>query len=183
MRKTIFCFTLCLFASILVAQEETTMQKVYQLETPQNQISLFEGELSEGQTMPLRWAENSSVACFPGTRFVEFQGHHVLYRMTMPAYSDLKITVQPKDPKDRINIYALRLGINNQDTPPNISSAISCEAAYPIYAGDPNFNAPAEPQSVSYISVNRPYTILIGVSGAKGIVEGAYELKVELKER
>lgn len=177
------CLSLCIFAFTLTAQEEQPVQKVYQLETPQNQISLFEGQLNEGQTIPLRWAENSAVACFPGTRFVEYQGNHVLYRMTMPAYSDLKLTVTPKDPKHRINIYALRLGVNNLGTPPNISSAISCEAGYPIYAGTPNFNAPAEPRSVSYISVNRPYTILIGVAGAKGVLEGAYELKVALKER
>lgn len=183
MKKLTFCFSLCFFAMTIAAQSEQTMQEVYPLETPQNQISLFEGNLDQGQTMPLRWAENSSVACFPGTRFVEFQGHHVLYRMTMPAYSDLEITVQPKDPKHRINIYALRLGINNRDTPPNISSAISCEAGYPIYAGNPNLDAPAEPQSVSYISVARPYTILIGVAGAKDVLAGAYELKVDLKER
>ncbi|NET35130.1 MAG: hypothetical protein F6K19_24405 [Cyanothece sp. SIO1E1] len=183
MRKLILWLPLSLFATFILAQEEQSMREVYTLETPQNQISLFEGALDQGQTMPLRWAENSSVACFPGTRFVEFQGNHVLYRMQMPAYSDLKITVQPKDPKHRINIYALRLGVNNMDTPPNISRAISCEAGYPIYAGQPNLNAPAEAQSVSYISVARPYSILIGVAGAKGVLEGAYELKVELKER
>jgi len=183
MRKLTFWFSLCLFASTIAAQEEQNMRQVYQLQAPQNQTSLFEGNLEQGQTMPLRWAENSSVACFPGTRFVEFQGNHVLYRMQMPAYSDLKITVQPKDPKHRINIYALRLGINNMGTPPDISSAISCEAGYPIYAGQPNLNAPAEPKSVSYISVARPYNILIGVAGAKEVLEGGYELKIELKER
>lgn len=183
MRKLILWLPLSLIATFILAQEEQSMRQVYTLETPQNQISIFEGTLDQGETMPLRWAENSSVACFPGTRFVEFQGNHVLYRMQMPAYSDLKITVEPNDSKHRINIYALRLGINNMDTPPNISRAISCEAGYPIYAGQPNFNAPAEARSVSYISVARPYNILIGVAGAKGVLEGGYKLKVELKER
>ncbi|MBX2870658.1 MAG: hypothetical protein KTR30_01120, partial [Saprospiraceae bacterium] len=80
MRKLILWLPLCLFATLTLAQEEQPMRQVYALETPQNQISVFEGVLDQGQTMPLRWAENSSVACFPGTRFVEYQGNHVLYR-------------------------------------------------------------------------------------------------------
>lgn len=178
---SIFCAFLCV--SILSAQDAPVERTVFTLKTEQNKTLQFEGKLEDGMTMPLRWAENSSMACFPGTRFVEYQGNHVLYRMQMPAYSDLKITVKPKDAKHRINIYALRLGATNMGFPPNLSSAISCEAGYPIYAGTPNFDAPAEERSVSYISVNKPYNILIGVAGAKGFTSGDYILQVELKER
>ncbi len=143
----------------------------------------FTGNLSSGKLMPLRWAANSSVACFPATRFVEFKGNHVLYRMEMPKYSSLRITVIPKNKKARTNVYALRLGINNYDNPPNISSCISCEAGYPIYVGTPSPRMPAKPQSVEYISVNRPYNILIGVAGIEGVVEGEYTLKIELASR
>ena len=139
--------------------------------------------LNQGATMPLRWAESSQMACFPGTRFNEYQGNHVLYRMVMPPYSDLKITVTPKDKKKRTNIYALRLGENNYDYPPNIARAISCEAGYPIYAGTPNYRAPAKPRSVEYISVNKAYNIVIGVAGAVDVMYGEYEIKIELKSR
>ncbi|MEZ5042158.1 MAG: hypothetical protein R2828_19835 [Saprospiraceae bacterium] len=186
MMKTIFpmlSLFLLLSTVTLQAQEEATERPVYAIEVAQNMTTSFEGNLEQGATMPLRWAENSSVACFPGTRFIEFQGNHVFYRMTMPAYSDLKITVKPKDGKSRINLYALRLGLNNMSLPPDISSAISCEAAYPLYAGTPNFNIAAEDQSVSYISVNKAYQILIGVAGAKGFTSGDYILEVQMKER
>ncbi|MEL6924089.1 MAG: hypothetical protein AAFO94_08580, partial [Bacteroidota bacterium] len=125
---------------------------------------MVSGNLQEGQTMPLQWAANSSVACFPGTRFNEYMGNHILYRVEMPARSKMNITVSPKDKKNRINVYALRLGADSMVTPPNVSSCISCEASYPIYAGKPNYRKAAKPQSVEYISINKPYTILIGVA-------------------
>lgn len=162
-----------------MAQEQP---KVIDLELTGN-TTIVTGNLESGDTMPLRWAENSQVACFPGTRFFEFQGNHVLYRIVMPAYAELKITVTPKDKKNRINVYALRLGINNFDLPPNITRAISCEASYPIYAGNPNLRAPATPQSVEYISVNKGYNIVIGVAGAKEVLSGEYELKIEVEKR
>ncbi len=162
-----------------MAQEET---KVIDIELTGG-TTLVTGNLDRGAPMPLRWAESSQVACFPGTRFNEFQGNHVLYRMVMPPYSELKITVTPKDKKKRTNVYALRLGENNYDLPPNIVRAISCEAAYPIYAGTPNYRAPAKPKSVEYISINKGYNIVIGVAGAERVIAGEYELKIEIQSR
>ncbi len=141
------------------------------------------GNLNSGFIMPLQWAANSSVACFPATRFVEFQGNHLLYRVQLPAGANVKITVTPKNKKHRINLYALRLGAHNYDSPPDITRAISCEASYPIYVGKPNYRVPAKAQSVEYMSVRKPYNILIGVAGAKGIMEGDFELKLEFTQR
>ncbi len=139
-----------------------------------------------GKLSSLRWAERSSVACFPGTRFEMFNGNHVFYRMTMPAASSMKITVVPKDGK-AINLYALRQGIRDQKTPPNITSAISCEASYPIYANISRTrrvrNKDDGTRKVEYISVRSSYSILIGVAGAEGLTEGDYTLKVEIKPR
>lgn len=44
-----------------------------------------EGKLEDGVKIPLDWAEGSSVACFPSTRFEMFDGHHVFYRVNLPA--------------------------------------------------------------------------------------------------
>ncbi len=180
MQKTLFVLIfICSSIQLIMAQEET---KVTDIELTGN-TTIITGHLEDGAPMPLRWAENSQVACFPGTRFIEFQGNHVLYRMVMPPYSELKVTVTPKDRKNRTNVYALRLGANNYDLPPDIVRAISCEASYPLYAGNPNLKAPAKPQSIEYISVNKPYNIVIGVAGAKEVLSGEYELKIELKSR
>lgn len=161
----------------------TTYSNAQVIELESKALVTTEGELSKGNTMLLRWAESGEVACFPATRFREFRGNHVLYRIALPAYSNMKITVSPKSSKDRINLYALRLGDGNTDTPPEISRAIGCEAAYPIYAGNPNLRKASKPQSVEFVSIRNPYTILIGVAGAENVLSGAYELKIETQAR
>lgn len=144
------------------------------------------GNLKDGVKINnLRWAERSSVACFPGTRFEMFNGNHVLYRMTMPAAARMKITVTPKNGK-AINLYALRQGMRSQQNPPNITSSISCEASYPIYVrrgGRIIRNKDDGTRKVEYISVRSPYSILIGVAGANGLTEGDFTLKVEMSAR
>ncbi len=147
----------------------------------------IDGTLSDGTMLSsLKWAERSSVACFPGTRFEMFNGNHVFYRITLPAASSMKITVTPKSGKG-INLYALRQGMNRQAVPPNISSAISCEASYPIYANRGNgrrvSNRDDGIRKVEYISVNSPYSILIGVAGGEKLTEGDFKLRIDIKPR
>lgn len=168
-----------------------------QEEVKVNPISLPEGynagevkgNLSDGvKILNLRWAENSSVACFPGTRAEMFTGNHVLYRIAMPAASTMKITVTPKEGK-AINLYALRQGLSarSQQVPPNVTSAISCEASYPVYANVSKTrrvrNKDTGVRKVEYISVRSGYSILIGVAGAEGLTEGDFTLKVEVSPR
>lgn len=145
------------------------------------------GNIKDGTKLSsLRWAERSSVACFPGTRFEMFNGNHVFYRITLPAASAMKIIVTPADGK-KINLYALRQGMRSQPVPPNVESAISCEASYPIYANVSKTkrvtNKDDGTRKVEYISVNSPYSILIGVAGAEGLTEGDFKLKIEIKSR
>jgi len=145
------------------------------------------GNIKDGTKLSsLRWAERSSVACFPGTRFEMFTGNHVFYRITLPAASAMKVTVTPAKGK-KINLYALRQGMRRQAVPPNVTSAISCEASYPIYANVSKTrrvsNKDDGTRKVEYISVNSPYSILIGVAGAEGLTEGDFKLKIEIKSR
>ncbi len=151
--------------------------------TTENGLAVVKGNLDEGKPMPLEWAAQSNVACFPATRFFEYQGNHLLYRVQMPAAAKIVVTVKPKNKKTRVNLYALRLGANNYDNPPDIARSISCEASYPIYAGKPNLRAPATEKSIEYISIRKPYNILIGVAGAGGITEGDFELEVKIFAR
>ncbi len=145
------------------------------------------GNLKNGTKLSsLRWAERSSVACFPGTRFAMFNGNHVFYRIILPRASSMKVTVVPKSGKT-INLYALRQGMRRQAVPPNVSSAISCEASYPIYANLPSGrtvrNKDSGVRKIEYISINSPYSILIGVAGANGLTEGDFKLQIEIKSR
>lgn len=142
------------------------------------------GDLAQGQLMPLDWAASSQVACFPATRFIEFQGHHVLYRVDLPRYAKMTIRVVPKG-RDRINLYGIRQGANPamQSVPPAVSVAGACEAAYPIYAGAPNLKRGGEPQEIEFMAINNPYSILIGVAGALGVTSGDYTLEITIGDR
>ncbi len=145
------------------------------------------GNISSGQKIPLHWAENSAVACFPGTRFEQFDGNHVFYRVPMPAASSMKIMLTPKNGA-KINLYALRQGASGQQpVPPNVTSAISAEASYPIYARKVGGKIVSNPddgiRKVDFISVGQPYSILIGVAGAHGAADGEFSLKVEVAPR
>lgn len=169
-------------------EEETKPVVVTTLTLPEDyNAGEVTGDLKNGGKLSsLKWAENSAVACFPGTRFEMFNGNHVFYRIEMPAASAMTITVTPKDSK-AINLYALRQGMKQQQNPPDITSAISCEASYPIYANVSKTkkvsNKDDGVRKVEYISVNSPYSILIGIAGAEGLTEGEFTLNVEIKAR
>ena len=180
MLKLKFIFIFCLYINLLLAQTDKEYP-VIELDS-QSEMSI-KGNLNNGSIMPLEWATNSSVACFPSTRFNEFRGNHILYRITLPAASEIDITVTPTNKKDRINVYALRFGEDNLSAPPEVSSAISCEAGYTIYTGQPNYKIANKPKSVSLMSIQKSYTIVIGVAGAIDTMEGDYELGIKIKKR
>lgn len=139
------------------------------------------GNISSGQKISLDWAAQSSVAAFPSTRFEMFDGNHVFYRISLPAGSEMTITLTPEKGK-LINLYALRQGVGETSVPPHVSSAISAEASYPLYANVGNgrkvSNADNGVRKVEFMSVGSPYSILIGVAGAQGARDGEYKLNV-----
>lgn len=191
MKKTIALIsTIAIFAMSAFAQTAGTAIKVTPLKLPANStIGEVIGNIKDGKVLSsLRWAEQSNVACFPGTRFEMFNGNHVLYRVTLPAASAMTVTVTPKD-NAQISLYALRQGnaLNEQTAPPNVTSAISCEASYPIYANLPGGrtvkNKDDGTRKIEYISVGSPFSILIGIAGAKAATDGEFTLKVEIKPR
>ncbi len=194
---TLFVLSGIAFAQTMTAVGPKAKKKTTEKQKPikVNSIKLPEGynagevpgNIKDGTKLSsLRWAERSSVACFPGTRFEMFTGNHVFYRITLPAASAMKIIVTPAEGK-KINLYALRQGMRAQTVPPNVSSAISCEASYPIYANVSKTRRVSNKddgiRKVEYISVNSPYSILIGVAGAEGLTEGDFKLKIEIKSR
>lgn len=178
-----------LFASLTAIGQTrpATKPKVIPITIPSGSAEKqVEGDLTAGMVIPLGWAERSSVACFPGTRFEMFNGNHVLYRVDMPARSRMTITLTPKDGK-LINLYALRQGSAERTSPPDISSAISCEAKYPIYANLPTgrtvSNKDDGTRKIEFVSIGTGYSILIGAAGAKNSTEGAYTLNVKVEGR
>lgn len=184
MRRFLIPLFVLLLTSLAVAQEVT----VTPLNLPEgSNTGEITGNISKGTIIPMKWAESSSVALVPGTRFEQFNGNQVFYRITLPAASKINIKMKPQDGK-KINLYALRQSAQGeQQIPPNVTSAISSEASYPIYAnlggGKRVQNQDKGYREVEFMSVNRPYSILIGVAGAEGETEGDFVLRIEISGR
>lgn len=138
------------------------------------------GDISSGKRVALGWASNSSVACFPATQNTAFEGKHVLYATSLPAQSELKITLTPSDPKVDLSLYAYTIGSTDfTHVPPNVPSVTACEASNSTSA---NGN-PGAAESVNLVATTNPYNVVIGVAGTKGTVAGAYTLKLNLTSK
>lgn len=187
-----FLFSILLLAlSTSCKQEETPdpqqppntvkAANVTELATPESgKPTIVTGNISDGEVLDaLDWAALSNVACFPATRFIEFEGKQVYYSVEIPQGSEMKLTVTPTGEKKRINIYGY-INFDGSNTPP-VQSVTSCEAGYEIYVGDPDLTAEGQPQDISFSqAVNRSFTVFIAVSGARDVLEGDFELKAEL---
>lgn len=137
-------------------------------------------DLEKGAPMPdLSWASTSSMACFPATQNKKFRGHHKLYVLTMPARSEMTITLTPKGRKD-MSLYAYQIGTTFFDLPPKVARATSCEA-------DHKWDYPKKGKTqgkkriVKLTSVNHPYNVVIGIAAPAGTTKGAFKLEVSVK--
>ncbi len=179
MKTTIFILSF-LFPVILQAQP-----KVYAIEPIPNDKVAYTGNLAEGTLLDdLSWAWNSSNACFPETQKSKFTGKHLFFTGIIPKYSEMEVTVIPKDPNANFSIYAYEIGANSNALVPNLPSCIRCEADH---KRERNFSG-KEPQDhtrkvTDLIAINNPYRVVIGVTGADGLSEGEFTLVVSMKSR
>ncbi|MEM6343024.1 MAG: hypothetical protein AAF927_04055 [Bacteroidota bacterium] len=148
---------------------------------PVGESTTVNGNIDDGIVLPdLDWADLSNVACFPGTRFIEFQGKQEFYTVNIPQGSELIVTVTPTGSKERINLYGY-IDFNGNNLPP-LTSVLSCEAGYELYVGNPDLTQPGEPQSISFAqAVNKGFTCFVAVSGAKDVEAGEYSLEFRLE--
>jgi len=137
------------------------------------------GDLSEGEILSsLDWAQNSSVACWPGTEHQNFMGTHVFYSIHQPAHSKLTATVTPQDANVDVNVYILQQGGGSYQIPPDVTSVVTCEVGFP-QSTDAN---PGEEDSAYVVAIQNEYNVLIGVAGPEGASSGAYTLRLSLED-
>lgn len=155
------------------------------IEPVANQDVTYKGNLSQGtQLEDLSWAWSSTNACFPETQKKKFTGNHVLFTGIIPKYSEITVTVIPKDSTANFSVYAYELGVGNVSIVPDLPSCIRCEADHKRernFAGRP-------PQDhtrtvTNLVAINRPYQMVIGVAGANGLSEGEFTLVISTKSR
>lgn len=140
------------------------------------------GDIKTGTEIDLQWAANSSVACFPATRFDHFDGKQVAYSFSLPKYTRAKIELTPKGKDKDLSLYAYSMGTTRNDLPPNVPSVVSCEASYGTNSMSKPYN-PGGAESVELMAINNPYNAIIVVAGAQGLGSGAFDLKVTLSPR
>ena len=134
------------------------------------------GDLSTGEIIDISWAESSLIACWPGNENINFEGAHVFYQLDHPAHTRLTARVIPDDEDLDVNVYILQYGFGDEQIPPDVTTAVTCEAGYP-WSTDSN---PGEVDSTFVDSVNNDYAIVIGVAGPQGVVSGGYTLETIL---
>ena len=174
--KTLFISLL--FASLCIQAQP----KVYSVAPVPNLEVSYSGNLSEGVILnDLSWAWSSSNACFPETQKKKFTGKHIFFTGIIPKYSEMTVTVIPKDPNANFSVYAYEIGVNSNDLVPNLPRCIRCEADH---KRERNFvGKPAQDHTrtvTNLIAINNPYRIVIGVTGADGLSEGEFTLKIAM---
>lgn len=181
-KSLLLLLLICTNFSQLIGQDAPP---IYKLEPVANSTVVFEGDLAEGKPLSsLRWAWNSSVACFPETQAHKFTGNQVFYLVDLPRYSEMEVTVTPDDRSKNFSLYAYEAGTISEDNlVPNLSSCIRCEADH---KWDRNYVGRTQDHSrtvKNLVAINNPYQVLIAVVGAEGLAEGSYKLSISLKTR
>ncbi len=155
--------------------------KVFKAPSKKGSSLQYTASLDEGvKVHDLSWASNSSVACFPATQNQKFNGNHVHFLTEIPSRSKMTITVIPKTKTANLSLYAYQVGLNNTAMVPNLSACVSCEADhkwdYPKRGKTQDHT-----RSVSLMSVNNPYRVVIGVVGADGLTTGDFDLIIQVE--
>ncbi|MEX1003170.1 MAG: hypothetical protein WDZ35_13715 [Crocinitomicaceae bacterium] len=177
------CYLTLVFLSTALFTLAQLPDHVNKIDATPNQVTTANGKLESGQKIEdLSWASSSSNACFPGTQNTKFRGNHVFHFFEIPAYSEVTITLIPKDKKANFSLYGYQVGTNNYSVPPNLASCVSCEADhkwdYPKRGKTQDHT-----RSIYFNSIKNSYNIFIGVAGAEGLSKGEYTLEIDLKSR
>ena len=138
------------------------------------------GKLEDGAVIDLAWAANSSMACWPATENVNFNGKHVVYRTSLPTNSNMTVTATPTDAKTDLSVYTYMVAEGDtKSLPPTVASATTCEAGY----DQKTDNNPGKPETAKLNSTTHSYTVYVGVAGANGASAGAFNLDIMVKPK
>ncbi|MBS2015930.1 MAG: hypothetical protein JST00_23785 [Deltaproteobacteria bacterium] len=138
-----------------------------------------QGSIDGGVQIPLGFAAQSSVACFPGTVNAHYSGNQIAYSFDIPPATTAKIELVPVDSSTDLSLYAYSVGPSFPALPPSLSSVVSCEASPPTNRA-PN---PGAKEAVELVAIRNPYKAFVVVAGAQGAKTGRFTLNVTLSGR
>ncbi|NPA44849.1 MAG: hypothetical protein GXO49_04880 [Chlorobi bacterium] len=148
-----------------------------------NETTIVNGNLSDGVFMSdLSWASRSSTACFPATQNSKFTGKHVLYGFVIPEFSEVYVTVIPKDKNANFSIYGYQVGTNRFPVVPDLNRCVACEADHK-WDYKKRGKTQDHTRTIKFNSTTNQYNVFIGVTGANHLEEGEYTLEIKLKSR
>jgi hypothetical protein len=147
-----------------------------------NDSVIVSGDLANGKKIEdLRWASNSSNACFPTTQNIKFMGNHVFFTTAIPPHSIMNISVMPADDTANLSIYAYMSGTQEHYLVPNLPSCITCEADHK-WDGKWKGKIQTAERKVEFNNpTDRYYNILIGVTAPIDVTTGQFNLKIKVK--
>lgn len=138
-----------------------------------NENQSYAGDISRGEVIDLDFAHESTMACWTETEDQNFSGPHQFFALNMAANSTLTVRLDSQ-PEVDANLYVIQVGTTIFTLPPDLLTAVTCEAAYPM-SNDSN---PGEVDSAAVTTFNNPYNVIIGVAGAQGHESGGFVLDV-----
>jgi len=173
--------TLFLILTTLIMKAQSQIFEV--IPEPNKDVS-YAGNLNQGEKInDLSWAWSSQNTCFPETQKQKFTGNHVFFTGIIPTYSELTITVIPKDPKANFSIYAYQVNEYKMPIVPDLRSCISCEADHK-WDRKKRGRTQDHTRTVSGLNaLSNSYRVIIGVTGAEGLEEGEFTLVISTKSR
>ncbi len=175
--------SLLLFFTISTSNHLTELQTTVPVKKCENVAigdgKAFTDDIKNGvKIADLSWAWNSSVACFPETQKENYTGNHLLFETEIPANSEMTVTLIPKKSGTKLSLYGYQIGVNNKAIVPKLSSCVTCEADN-NQAGRAKNNI----RSIRFNAIQRPYKIMIGIAGVKGLTEGEFDFQILVKSR
>lgn len=146
---------------------------VLSLDTSVDGETSTSGDVGSGRCTALDFADDSAIACFPGTQFDDFSGNQVYFALAEPLRPDsiATITMTPTDGAD-LHLYGYMMNTDRFHVPPAVGSVTTCEAGY-------SPNETAVPETIEFQNPgDREHNIFFAVSGPEGITQGAFDIRV-----
>ncbi len=144
--------------------------------------NIYKANLNEGiYIKDLSWAWNSQNACFTEIQKSKFTGKHVFFTGIIPAHSIASIEVIPVDKKANFSVYAYQINLNEDFLVPDLPHCIACEADFKWDYRKKNRYQNHIRKIGDFTAIDYSYRLVIGVTGANGLNQGAFYIKIKTK--
>ena len=144
--------------------------------------NVYKANLNEGIFLnDLSWAWSSQNACFTEVQKAKFTGKHVFFTGIIPAHSITSIEVIPVDKNANFSVYAYQINLNEDFLVPDLPHCIACEADFKWDYRKRNRHQNHIRKIGDFTAIDYSYRLVIGVTGANGLDQGEFYIKIKTK--